>query len=147
MRAIWDRQDWLPNAVVESPTGRAHAVWALHEPVTRTEYGKRKPLAYAASVTEGLRRSVYGDAGYSGLMTKNPESPAWEATWCTNHLYELDELATHLIDTGFMPPASWRRTRRKNPIGLGRNCVLFETARHWAYPRSTTPLRKPPRPH
>lgn len=74
MRALWDRKDWLPNAVVENPAnGHAHAVWALSEPVTRTEYAARKPLAYAAAVTEGLRRSVDGDAAYSGLITKNPE--------------------------------------------------------------------------
>lgn len=32
-----------------------------------------------------------------------------------------------------MPPPSWKRTRRKNPVGLGRNCALFESARTWAY--------------
>lgn len=32
-----------------------------------------------------------------------------------------------------MPPPSWHRTRRKTPVGLGRNCTLFETARTWAY--------------
>ncbi len=63
----------LPNAVVENPVnGHAHAVWAIAEAVTRTEYARRKPLAYAAAVTEGLRRALDGDAAYSGLMTKNP---------------------------------------------------------------------------
>lgn len=134
LRAVWDRHDWLPNAVVENPTnGHAHAVWALSEPVTRTEYARRKPLAYAAAVTEGLRRSVDGDAGYSGLLTKNPEHDDWAAYWFTDHLYSLDELATHLQDTGDLPAPSWARTRRKNPIGLGRNCAIFESARIWAY--------------
>nr|CDL66254.1 unnamed protein product [uncultured bacterium] len=134
LRAVWDRHDWLPNAVVENPTnGHAHAVWALSEPVTRTEYARRKPLAYAAAITEGLRRSVDGDAGYSGLLTKNPEHDDWAAYWFTDHLYSLDELATHLQDTGDLPAPSWARTRRKNPIGLGRNCSLFESARTWAY--------------
>lgn len=34
-----------------------------------------------------------------------------------------------------MPPPRWRETRirRANPVGLGRNCALFESARHWAY--------------
>src|SRR5699024_9152378 len=55
LRSLWQRHDWLPNAVVENPlNGHAHAVWALSEPFTRTEYAKRKPLAYAAAVTEGL---------------------------------------------------------------------------------------------
>jgi len=30
-----------------------------------------------------------------------------------------------------MPPQRWRRTR--DPVGLGRNCTIFETARTWAY--------------
>jgi len=58
LRALSNRP--LPNAVVENPTnGHAHAVYALAEPVTRTEYAHRKPLAYAAAVTEGLRRNYY----------------------------------------------------------------------------------------
>lgn len=132
LRTVEQRRDWLPNAVVENPeNGHAHAVWALAEPVTRTEYARRKPLAYAAAVTEGLRRSVEGDAAYSGLMTKNPTHDAWAAWWMTDHLYSLNELE-HFLDR-FMPPASWRRTRRKKPVGLGRNCSIFETARIWAY--------------
>jgi len=135
LRTLWNRQQWWPNAVVENPTnGHAHAVWALSEPVTRTEYARRKPLAFAAAVTEGLRRSVDGDAGYSGLLTKNPAHDDWDALWCTNdRLYGLDELAEHLTEAGYMPPASWKRTKRRNQVGLGRNCSIFETARTWAY--------------
>lgn len=133
-RAMWNRKRWLPNAVVENPqNGHAHAVWALNEPVTRTEYARRKPLAYAAAVTEGLRRSVDGDTGYSGLITKNPVHADWTTNWNTEHLYSLPELAHHLAEAGFMPPTTWARTRRKAPVGLGRNCMLFETARTWAY--------------
>lgn len=135
LRTLWNRQAWWPNAVVENPAnGHAHAVWALCEPITRTEYSRRKPLAYAAAVTEGLRRSVDGDAGYSGLMTKNPAHGDWDALWCTgDRLYSLDELAEHLTEAGHMPPASWKRTKRRNTVGLGRNCSIFETARTWAY--------------
>lgn len=134
LRSIWDRDRWRPNAVVENPAnGHAHAVWALKEPITRTEYARHKPLAYAAAITEGLRRSVDGDKSYSGLITKNPEHDTWNATWWTDELYSLQQLDEHLTDHGFMPPRSWRRTRRKNPVGLGRNCFIFETARTWAY--------------
>lgn len=134
LRALWDRKDTLPNCVVETRTnGHAHAVWALSEPITRTEFGSRKAVAYAASVAEGLRRSVDGDKSYSGLMTKNPLHTDWDAHWITDELRTLDELATWLDSIGVLPPKSWRRTRRKNPVGLGRNCYIFETARTWAY--------------
>jgi hypothetical protein len=135
LRALWGHTGWLPNAVIENPeNGHAHAVWALHSPIPRTEYAHRKPLAYAAAVTEGLRRAVDGDAAYSGLITKNPTHDAWDASWHTDHLYSLDELSGHLTEAGHMPPPSWKRTRRRNPAGLGRNCALFESARTWAYP-------------
>lgn len=142
MRALWDREEWRPNTIVENrDNGQAHAVWAMAEPITRTEYARRKPLAYAAAVTEGLRRSVDGDKGYSGLMTKNPTHEAWDASWITDHLYTLDELAEHLTTADFMPPRSWQRTKRKNPVGLGRNCTLFETVR-WDVYRVARTIRR-----
>ncbi|WP_296216377.1 replication initiation protein [uncultured Corynebacterium sp.] len=126
----------LPHVIVENPTnGHAHAVWALREPVTRTEYARRKPLAYAASVTEGLRRAVDGDKSYSGLITKNPTHKSWIAQSVADPetLYSLDQLRDGLGDA--MPPERWMDTkaRRAAPIGLGRNCSLFKTARTWAY--------------
>ena len=134
LRALGTRP--LPHVIVENPrNGHAHAVWGLREPVTRTEYAHRKPLAFAASVTEGLRRAVDGDQAYSGLITKNPMHAHWAVQLVTplDALYDLDELATGLGDD--MPPARWRetRSRRADPVGLGRNCALFESARHWAY--------------
>ena len=135
LRACWDRAAWWPNLVVENPVnGHAHAVWALAEPVTRTEYAHRKPLALAAAVTEGLRRSVDGDQGYSGLLTKNPVHGSWNTVVCNaERLYGLRELAGCLDEAGYLPPASWKRSRRRNVTGLGRNCSIFETARTWAY--------------
>jgi len=131
-RASWSMQGRWPNALVENPSnGHAHAVWALAEPVTRTEYASRKATAYAAAVTEGLRRAAEGDVGYSGLITKNPTHPDWNTTWFTDHLYTLDELAEKFED--FMPAPAWAKSRRRNPIGLGRNCDIFESARTWAY--------------
>lgn len=124
----------LPNAVVENPlNGHAHAVWALADAVTRTEYARRKPLAYAAAVTEGLRRALDGDAAYSGLMTKNPLHMDWSTEWLHGGLHTLGGLEEAL--SGHMPPARWRETKRfrTNITGLGRNCSIFETVRTWAY--------------
>jgi hypothetical protein len=134
VRAIECRPEWLPNVVVENrDNGHAHAVYALAVPVNRTEYASRRATAYAAAVVEGLRRSVDGDKGYSGLITKNPEHGSWETRWFTDAPYSLDQLTEHLTGAGHMPPPGWAKTRRKDPIGLGRNCAIFETARTWAY--------------
>lgn len=124
----------MPTAVVENPSnGHAHAVWALKEPITRTEYASRKPIAYAAAVTEGLRRAVDGDRGYSGLITKNPTHASWTCHWISGEQRDLRELENSL--GAHMPPTRWRESRapRENPVGLGRNCTLFESARVWAY--------------
>ena len=136
LRAVWDRDGWRPNVVVENPlNGHAHAIWALQAPVPTTEYARRKPLALAAALTEGLRRSVDGDAGYSGLMGKNPLHADWNAHQFTDHLYLFEELQEHLDAAGFMPSPSWSRSKARNTTGLGRNCHLFETVRTWAYPQ------------
>ena len=83
----------MPTAIVENPrNGHAHAVWGLLEPVTRTERAHLKPLAYATAVTEGLRRAVVGDAGYSGLMTKNPTHEDWITHWCRADLYSFAQV-------------------------------------------------------
>ncbi|MDS1112725.1 replication initiation protein [Gordonia westfalica] len=124
----------MPNAIVSNrANGHAHAVWALAEPVIRTEYARRKPLAYAAAVNEALRRAVDGDKGYSGLITKNPVHEHWDTEWLHAELRSLPHLADEL--GARMPPANWRsqKARRANPVGLGRNCSLFDSARVWAY--------------
>ena len=126
----------MPNAVVENPrNGHAHAVWALTTPFPRTEYAHRKPLAYAAAVTEGLRRALDGDRGYSGLLTKNPLHETWRTEWLHTNTYSLDALAQALTEGEHMPPPRWRhqKARRANPTGLGRNCALFDSARRWSY--------------
>ncbi|MEW2278493.1 replication initiation protein [Streptomyces cyaneofuscatus] len=118
-RAAWSRR--------KAPT------WPSPEAVTRTEYARRKPLAYAAAVTEGLRRALDGDAAYSGLMTKNPLHVDWSTEWLHGGLHTLGGLEEAL--SGHMPSARWRETKRfrTNITGLGRNCSIFETARTWAY--------------
>jgi hypothetical protein len=132
MRALWNRHDWLPNAVVENPAnGHAHTAWALREPITHTEYAGRKPLG--AAVVEGLRRSVDGDAWYSGLIAKNPAHAAWEPQWITDERRSPGQRQEHLDDSGFMPSASWKRSKQRNTVELGRNCSIFESARIWTY--------------
>lgn len=133
LRALSASKHPMPTAVVENPVnGHAHAVWALSEPVTRTEYARRKHLAFAAAVTESLRCAVDGDQAYSGLITKNAAHDAWCTHWMGSQLRTLDELAHDLGD--HMPPPRWRDTKKRtgDVAGLGRNCALFESARHWA---------------
>ncbi|WP_432524217.1 replication initiation protein [Kineococcus sp. SYSU DK006] len=119
----------MPSWIAESPTGRGHVGWVLNTPVCRTDSARLEPMRFAAKVEEGLRRSLDGDVGYAGLLTKNPVHEHWSTTWGTGHLYELGELAKGLGE--LMPRTLPRKTAESS--GLGRNVALFNRLRLWAY--------------
>ncbi|PLS29893.1 replication protein [Bifidobacterium margollesii] len=132
--ALWDHQGFLPNFLAENPAnGHVHAGWVLTSPVPTTEYSRRKPIALANAVTEGLRRSCDGDAAYTGHLMKNPLHPAWNSELVREETYGLEELREALEASGDMPPKSWKRTKRARTTGLGRNCTVFGSARVEAY--------------
>lgn len=132
--ALWNHQGFEPNILTTNPkNGHAHAIWALNTPVCTTELGSLKAIALAQAVLEGLRRSVDGDIGYAGHLTKNPMSPVWEAELICRRAYDLQYLKSVLTESGDMPPRGWRRTKRAQTAGLGRNCTIFEQARREAY--------------
>lgn len=132
--ALWGHRGMLPNWIAENPAnGHAHAGWVLTYPVPRTDMARLRPLKLLHAATEGLRRSCDGDMGYAGLLMKNPEHPAWASEIVEHDTYDLDDLRAALEDAGDMPPASWRRTKRAQTVGLGRNCTLFDKARTLAY--------------
>jgi len=119
----------IPSWIAESPTGRGHVGWVLKTPVCRTDAARIAPMRFAAKVEEGLRRSLDGDIGYAGLLTKNPIHEHWATTWGTGELYELRDLATGLGE--LMPRTLPRKTADSS--GLGRNVALFNRVRLWAY--------------
>ncbi|WP_432537881.1 replication initiation protein [Kineococcus arenarius] len=119
----------MPSWIAESPTGRGHVGWVLKTPVCRTDAARLEPMRFAAKVEEGLRRSLDGDVGYAGLLTKNPVHDDWVTTWGTDELYELRDLAAGLGE--LMPRTLPRKTA--DASGLGRNCTLFNRVRLWAY--------------
>lgn len=134
LMSLWGHRSMPPNFIVENPAnGHVHSIWALNEPVCRTDMARLKPLKLLHATTEGLRRSCDGDAGYAGLLMKNPECPAWNGELIREDAYQLDELRAALEESGDMPPASWRRTKRARTVGLGRNCTIFDEARTLAY--------------
>ena len=132
--ALWEHEGMMPNFLAENPAnGHVHAGWVLTYPVPRTDMARLKPLKLLHATTEGLRRSCDGDAGYSGLLMKNPEHPAWQSDIIEYDTYDLDQLVTQLESRGDMPPVSWKRTKRAKTAGLGRNCTLFDETRTLAY--------------
>ncbi|SXK18674.1 plasmid replication protein [Klebsiella pneumoniae] len=86
-----------------------------------------KPLRYAAAVENALRKKLEADAGYSGLICKNPNHGHWKIAVWQPELYTLDWLAD------FLDLNAANDKEIVADYGLGRNCTLFDKTRKWAY--------------
>ena len=113
-----------PTWTAQNPAnGHAHVAWGLDVPVHIN--GRVEPIRYAAAVEAAYSHALRADAGYSGLMAKNPLHSAWRVTWGPAQLYGLEDLA-EWVDLKAPP-------KREQPSGLGRNVELFDHLRTWAY--------------
>lgn len=115
-----------PRWTSQNPkNGHAHIVYELKTPVCTSEHGSRKALEYLAKIQAGLVRATRADVGYTNFITKNPMHEHWRTEVWTKEAYELNYLAD-FVD---LRPL----TATEKEYGLGRNCTLFDTVRHWAY--------------
>jgi hypothetical protein len=121
-----------PNITVMNPdNGHSHLFYGLEVPVLKCIDNPKvhaKPLRYAAAIDIALALKLDADPGYTGLICKNPLHNHWTVHVWQTHLYDLNWLADYL-DLG--PYKDGRR--RLPPIGLGRNCTLFDLSRRWSY--------------
>jgi len=121
----------MPNFVAETPnSGRLHAFFELKTPIYTTDASRQKPIMLANAVYLRLQQLFNADVGYSGLISKNPIHEQWRTYSLRKKPYTLTELSSKLdID--------WQEAKKPpkqhEAIGLGRNCYIFHTARHWAY--------------
>lgn len=120
-----------PTFTIENPrNGHAHLAYALTNPIPRSDISRIKPLQYMAAVSEGIRAQVGADLGYSGGLMKTPGHPAWRTASYAG-AYSLGELADWVTPVS---PADLRKKARDSEYaGLGRNCLLFELLRTYAY--------------
>ena len=118
-----------PNLIARNPAnGHAHLLYLLQTPVRTAIDGKTAPLRYAAAIEAGLRNRLGADRGYSGLICKNPINAHWMVHQWQADPYTLDDLADYIDLTP--------EKAREKPVedyGLGRNCMLFDELRAWAY--------------
>lgn len=119
-----------PNFITINPVnGHAHYIYMLAAPVPTTNQAKRKPLAFVARIERGLLdKLTAADSGYAGYISKNPLSKHWETYIGRDSSYPLDELA-QWVDL------SLPKQKKRDRTGLGRNCILFDELRYWAYAR------------
>lgn len=124
-----DRSAPPPTIVAQNPdNGHAHLIYGLDVPVRTAPDAKTGPLRYAAAVDCALRALLDADAGYSGLICKNPLNQYWRVTEWEPRLYTLGDLDSWLDLSAYAD-----RRKRLPEYGLGRNCTLFEKLRLWAY--------------
>ncbi|MEL1765996.1 replication initiation protein, partial [Acinetobacter baumannii] len=87
-------------------------------------------ILYANAIQQKLLELFKADPAYVGLVAKNPFSDSWKTYCLRDKPYSLNELAKNL-------ELSWKDANKEikqdDAIGLGRNCFVFHTARHWAY--------------
>lgn len=131
----YDLRAPTPNIVVRNrDNGHAHLLYGLEVPVYKQPSAQRKPLRYAAAIDVALTEKLQADPGYAGLICKNPIHPSWDVSVFEEASYSLGWLA----DNVDLTPFSDKRIHLP-PVGLGRNCTLFEVTRRWAYRKRRSP--------
>lgn len=120
-----------PNLIVENPeNGHAHFIYQLATPIYNTDVSRPKPIQYANAVYMALRGALDADRNYSGLITKNAVHEHWRTNILRENPYTLDQLSERLDLTAKQIN---KEIKIDEAVGLGRNCCIFHTVRHWAY--------------
>ena len=124
--SAWEKANLPPPTLsVSNPeNGHAHLFYGLATPVGLSDAARDAPIRYAAAVQAAFLEKLCADTGYAGLIAKNPFHDAWRALW-VQHLYDLGELAEYV--------ELHKRRVLHEALGLGRNCMLFDELRAWAY--------------
>lgn len=104
----------------------AHVGYMLAAPVCTSHRARQNILEYLAKIEQAYRLELHADAGYSGLITKNPCHEEWETHIFGVQPYELGYLADFV-------ELQELKTDLREVSGLGRNCAMFDTVRYWAY--------------
>ena len=121
----------LPNLIIENKNnGRSHAIYQLKTPVYKTDASRQKPIIYLNAIQRTLQHVLDADVNYTGLICKNPLNDRWRTNTLRQTPYTLDDLANKL-DIDYREAS--KPVKLDDAVGLGRNCYLFHTVRHWAY--------------
>ena len=118
-----------PNIEAINPANNHRHLFYMIDPAVYTlRQARRRPLELAADVDKGLTQVLGADPGYGKLISKNPLSPQWSVWLWHSKAWGLTELLDYIPD----PVKAWKPSR-KEIIGLGRNCTVFDLSRVFAY--------------
>ncbi|MFW1637156.1 replication initiation protein [Acinetobacter oleivorans] len=116
-----------PTWIAKNPKNcHAHIGYMLAMPVCTTHRARQNVIEYLAKIEQAYSLALGADRGYSGLITKNPCHTAWE-----NHIFDVDPYELNYL-ADFVELQELK-TDLKEVSGLGRNCMMFDNVRFWAY--------------
>lgn len=128
----WEAGNLPPPSwvTINKQNAHAHLVWGLSAPVlVESAEARQAPIRYLLAIESAFRAKLQADSGYSGLITKNPAHPLWRTLRGPSDFYDLGYLSEFVDLPKFLP----RQGVKIEEIGLGRNCILFDFLRTWAY--------------
>lgn len=119
--------DWIALAQGKNS---AHVGYEIPTPVGCHEHARVKPQQYLAAIESALGKMLGADAGYAGVLCKNPINSTWDL-YHRGHGTgrDLGELADWLDLT----PAKVKKYNREPRGEVGRNVYLFDQVRFWSY--------------
>lgn len=106
--------------------GHAHIGYMLAAPVCTSYRARQNVIQYLAKIEQAYSLALGADRGYAGLITKNPCHNTWENHTFGVQPYDLNYLADFV-------ELHELKTDLSEVSGLGRNCMMFDTVRYWAY--------------
>ena len=116
-----------PTWIAKNPKNcHAHIGYMLATPVCTTHRARQNVIEYLAKIEQAYGLALGADRSYSGLITKNPCHRTWE-----NHIFDVEPYKLNYL-ADFVELTELK-TDLKEVSGLGRNCMMFDTARFWAY--------------
>lgn len=118
-----------PHYFVQNPLNQhAHVYYGLENPVHLNANSSEDARRFAGAVDIGMTLALDADVGYAKLIAKNPINAHWRVWSCSSERYLLNDLAEYVDLSVFSDKRKYLPA-----IGLGRNVMVFEKLRKWAY--------------
>lgn len=122
--------------VVEPTKTTAHAVYALEQPVLRHHTSNDKPQRLFATLEQAYGEKMRADAGYSGLVMKNPFCEDYNVYLPEERkplLYSLTDMAEYVDFDSINKKRLRKPVEIANAYSESRNVAVFDIVRKWAY--------------
>lgn len=116
-----------PNFIIRDKTkNTSHLIYILENFIAKDYKRFGKNLKYFALIQQAYTKALNADSNYTNFIVKNPNNARWLTTNPNPYrAYSLDELADYVE----LP----KKLIKKQVVGEGRNCYLFDVVRKWAY--------------